>query len=181
MKNKILVLGASGIGKTTYCQSYQPKQPNVHHVIASQHLNNIHKQDSHTPIQSQLVASINGHIARQTSGLFLIDGHLINRGVKVPVEVLKNLNLDMILFLKSNPEQILFNRNHDVSRIRSTETIDEIINSQNSELEYSKYVANNLSILFFELKNPTQLMFNKTIDTLSSQIVNKKKKKPLQP
>lgn len=165
MKKTILIIGLSGIGKTTFCTYYRDYHYGTCHIVASSHIKFALDQNGSVN-QEYLTKSIYHQIESDPSNIFLIDGHLINNDVPISLEALTNLKLDAIIALIAEPETIIRRRKNDLTRNRKDEGVGELLSQQNHETEYASIVAESLSIPLIKIENPNLKTFENEINRL---------------
>lgn len=165
MKKTILIIGASGIGKTTFCGYYRDYHYSTLHIVASSHIKFALDQNGSVN-QEYLTKSIYHQIESDPSNIFLIDGHLINNDVPISLEALTHLKLDAIIALIAEPETIIRRRKNDLTRNRKDEDVRELLSQQNHETEYASIVAEYLSIPLIKIENPNLKTFEIEINRL---------------
>ncbi|WP_171041737.1 ATP-binding protein [Pseudoalteromonas phenolica] len=143
MNKTFLVVGISGVGKSTLCHAINVKFSVVEHIVASRLIKG---SKNFNEAQQLLVNRINKLIKASKKRVFLIDGHLLIGENKVSISVLKKLKLDGIVYLLDSPDAIRTRRLKDETRERVIETAQDIEISMLKELEYSKLVSKKLSI-----------------------------------
>ncbi|CCO47127.1 hypothetical protein VIBNISOn1_230026 [Vibrio nigripulchritudo SOn1] len=165
MKKIILIIGISGIGKTTFCSHYRDYNYGICHIVASSHIKFV--LDQHGCVnQEYLTKSIYHQIESDPSNIFLIDGHLINNDVPISLEALTHLKLDAIIALIAEPKTIILRRKSDLTRNRKDEGVGELLSQQNHETEYASIVAENLSIPLIKIENPNLKTFEFEVNRL---------------
>lgn len=151
-KRIILIVGVSGVGKSTLCKSITEKYPQSLHLTASKFAK---KNDEIDYNQTNLTRRIRASIESFDGSLVLIDGHLTFDKFEIPVKAVQLLQLDSILVLEEDPLTILERRKSDLSRLRVKETESTILKAQNREIQYSQSVACSLNINIQIIKQPT--------------------------
>lgn len=149
----VLVVGVSGVGKSTLCQSISEATLETLHLTASNFVKTVGGRiDSD---QMSLTRAIKSSLDEFLGSLVLIDGHLTFENFEIPITAIELLQLDFILALKEDPEIILERRKSDSTRVRRIETIDMIRKAQEREILYSQSIANALGIEMYIIQNPT--------------------------
>ncbi|WP_168709046.1 AAA family ATPase [Onishia niordana] len=137
-KKLILVAGVSGVGKSTLCSKYAKNNNSTSHVQASKFAELVDGEDQD---QAGLAKKIREEFIKSRKEVFLLDGHLIIGGKKIPEEAINILSPDGIIIVTDNPEKIYFRKINDNSRKRSVSSPVEIAEEQNSVVEYAKKIS----------------------------------------
>lgn len=167
--NIIFIAGIHGVGKSTLCQKISLKY-NLEHYSASHLIKKINSKDySNYKLvetidsnQDDLIIAIQNFLDKDRN--YFLDGHfcLLNSEkdiTKIPEEIFKNMNLRAIVVLTDDSENILKRLN---GRDSSNYTIEEISKFNDSELDYSKKIADKFNIPYFqyEFKNSEEELYN---------------------
>jgi len=145
-----LVVGISGVGKSTACQVACSTIQNSIHITASRF---IEKEPILALDQHKLTRKIKSEIDKESNKVFLIDGHLTLKKFKVPLSAIKTLRIDYLIILTEKPEVIRNRRLKDIGKEREKESLNRITYSQEMEIHYGIHTAKKLNIPLFIIKN----------------------------
>ncbi len=156
------VFGISGAGKTTLISEVVRCQPTWQRVSAGsliqEYLPDVERDALRALSQGRILdnqeAIVRGLFARRrdgTSEVVLFDGHVLieSEGLaEVPLDVIRRLMLDAMLFVHDAPDQIARRRQSDQHRSRAERSIEEIDRLQARECAIVERYARKLGIPF---------------------------------
>jgi adenylate kinase len=136
---RIIVLGISGVGKTTACRAFVARNPEFLHVTASElirkatgaRLEELRTANAEQILANQLVLqqALQTELQKQKAPNVLIDGQcVLDNGreiVVIPADLIAPLRPTGFILLEGRPEEILRRRRNDARRplLRTTEEI----------------------------------------------------------
>lgn len=165
MKRMILVAGIHGVGKTTFCdkivKEFNLLNYSASEIIANKKNEQFSKNKRISEIeknQELLLEGIN-ELSKKDGRWFLLDGHfclLNSTGIitKITEETFIKLSPTAIILLIDSIESISERLNHRDNTSYNTNLLKTF---QEAEQEYSKKIAENLSIPYFVFKNGDEL------------------------
>lgn len=110
----------------------------------------------------------------------IFDGHClvkdVDKLVKVPVEIIKRLEPDIIIFIDENSETIIDRRSNDSNRPdRENETIAELNTNRDLKINICENYSTEACIPFEVIKSPTVKTFELLIKYLFSMNLKRSK------
>lgn len=152
--NIIFVGGIHGVGKTTLC-NYLTDELNIKNFSSSKLISELNSQrvnldktvDDIQGNQDVLLSAVDLFLDKDKN--YILDGHFClldkNNGInKVPIETFKGLGLKSVIVLIDDPKNIASRINNRDSRDLNIEFIREF---QEKEIEYAKYICEQLDIV----------------------------------
>lgn len=140
-----LVVGVSGIGKTTLCR-YLTEVEDVNHFSASDFVD-----DGISSDQANLSRQIRKAVNQLTKPTIL-DGHLVVAGSKISLEAISALAPKAIIVVTGNPSKIVSQRITESIKIRPKETECEIDKAQGEEISWAREIAHAEGIEFLTIE-----------------------------
>lgn len=140
-KKLFLIVGQSGVGKSTLCSKAVQECSRIAHIKASDF---VRKLSPARPSQTDLVRRIRAQADVMQEDIILVDGHLILRGMRVPEEAVQVLAPNCILVITDSVEHIQGRRRADSTRSREEESNETIAENQQAEVKYALELGDNL-------------------------------------
>jgi len=179
----IIVFGLPGAGKTTFIKDFIEARKGFTRLsggsliskdLSEQDRDYLRKQNEDQILSNQekLVLNFLSKKNELSDRHIIFDGHClvkdIDKLVKVPVEIIKRLKPDIILFIDEDLETIINRRSKDSIRPdRERETITQLNANRNLQIEICKNYSTETGVPFKIIKSPTieefELLLQKSI------------------
>jgi adenylate kinase len=162
----IVVFGISGVGKSSAISNFIQGHPEWAHVQAGKLLQNKMPETAYDDLrlgtdekilknQNLLVSAFDEYLKTTSHSKIIFDGHsVIDSGqdfFKVPPSIIKKLYPQKIIFIFSEPEKIVKQREKDPSRSRPIYSLEKTTEFQKISLNHAKAIANELDIPFNQI------------------------------
>lgn len=176
----ILVVGLSGVGKTTMIKAFVNKNEGYVFVTASSLLAQKTKTEDTDALrrgstdnivhnQQHIVRAFAEYRAANVKSNIIIDGHVIidnDQGiVEVPYHVIAALNPDKVIVIVSEPEDIISRRKNDENRIRPDRTKLGVHQQQTLSLRKANEYSKKLKCPFIQVSSGNIEFFTQSIKT----------------
>lgn len=167
----IIVFGLPGAGKTTLIKDFIEVRKGftrlsggslISENLSEQGRDYLRKQNEDQILSNQekLVLNFLSKKNELSDRHIIFDGHClvkdIDKLVKVPVEIIKRLKPDIIIFVDEDSETIIDRRSNDSNRPgRENETIAQLNTNRDLQIEICKNYSKETGVPFKIIKSPT--------------------------
>lgn len=135
----ILVVGPSGVGKSTLCDLFVQQSESAVHLQASSFVKHGGEPD---PDQTGLTAAIRREVDGRPEAVALVDGHLVIRGKRIPLEAIRILAPSGLIVVTDDPAEIVQRR----LAVRPAEDADQIEEEQADEVAFARELSVELDV-----------------------------------
>lgn len=159
-KQVILVVGPSGVGKSTLC-SQAAETGHVAHILASSFARVTAGVDSD---QLSITKAIRHKAEMCKESTVIVDGHIVLKGAKIPKTAVKVLDPSAIIVVTDDVEAVASRRSLDTTRTRQNESTEIIAQDQDLEVRYAQELAASLGIRLAVLERPDWKVFSAALN-----------------
>lgn len=145
--NIILVVGVSGVGKTTLCRHLAMTAPAIHHLTVSSFV------EPGRPVDQIKLARRIRTVTAVLDGTCLVDGHLLVGENHISQEAVVALAPKAILVVTGSPADIAARRSVDIARSRPLVCEGDLRRLQEAEICYARKLAATFGLRFATIES----------------------------